>query len=67
MTVSFIAAPVDKHTLPIYKSQPMATPAIARSVFADPIFTAAAVPITYRGPPPLDRRPDRIKQRVLLI
>jgi len=67
MAVSFIAGPIEKHTLPIYKSEAMATPAIPRSIFADPIFTTAAVPVTYHGPPPLDRRPDRIKQRVLLI
>ena len=67
MTVSFIAAPVEKHTLPTYKAQAAATPPIRRFVPAIPIFTPAVIPISYRGPPPLDRRVERIKQRVLLI
>ena len=67
MTVSFIAGPVEKHTLPTYKSQAAAMPIIGISTPTAPMFNPAAVPVAYRGPPLIDRRPDRIKKRLFLI
>lgn len=67
MTVSLFAAPLEKHSF----SQKQATPAaqIKQNRFS-PYFCGSAhhlSTIGYRGPPPLDRRPDRIKNRLLLI
>ncbi|MEQ1762080.1 MAG: hypothetical protein ABL984_02935 [Pyrinomonadaceae bacterium] len=67
MTVSFFAGPIEKHSFSV--KQPAAA-AVIKVEVSRPSF-ASLVPlrsaVSYRGPPPIDRRPDRIKHQVLLI
>ena len=68
MTVSFVAGPLDTHSLSFDK-QPTVI-AIEkfeerrRLVKLESLFARHS---TYRGPPPLDRRIERIKRRLLRI
>jgi hypothetical protein len=67
MTVSFIAGPIEKTSFSV-KYAP-ATPVVADEVFIPRFLSLIPLrsSISYRGPPPIDRRVDRIKHRVLLI
>ena len=67
MTISIVAAPIEKRVDTI-------TPALAVAAVLPATFRPKENPLRYfthsfdyRGPPPLDRRVDRIKHRVLLI
>ena len=67
MTVSFFAAPVEKSSFSLKQAAAVLTvktePFVANLRSHTPLVSS----ISYRGPPPLDRRLDRIKHRVLLI
>jgi hypothetical protein len=67
MTVSFFAGPIEKNSFSV--KQPATAEVIKAEVFRSGFrsITPLRLAISYRGPPPLDRRPDRIKHRVLLI
>jgi hypothetical protein len=67
MTVSFFAAPLEKHSFSV--KQPAAVLVVKPEVFSPEFrsFTPLLSAVNYRGPPPLDRRVERIKHRVLLI
>ena len=68
MTVSFFAAPVEKNSLS-FAPAPTAAATVRREVFkplAHRNESLALVP-NYRGPPPLDRRIERIKHALLRI
>ena len=68
MTVSFFAGPIEKNSVSI--KQPAAAATVVSAAIFIPSFrsvTPLKSAISYRGPPPIDRRPDRIKHRVLLI
>jgi|SRR5687767_6672370 len=67
MTVSFFAGPIEKASFdisPIVATLVVKTTVLRRSEIFIRTFTSA---FDYRGPPPLDRRVDRIKHRLLLI
>jgi hypothetical protein len=67
MTVSFLAASVEKKSIvnvePILAAI-IETPTSPVLISIDSSYLSQA---DYRGPPPLDRRPERIKHRLLLI
>lgn len=67
MTVSLLAAPLEKHSFTLKK--PAAVPVLRfdASAVEAAAFAPLSSAISYRGPPPIDRRTDRIKQRLLLI
>jgi len=67
MTVSFFAGPIEKNSFSVKYAS--ATPVVAAEVFIPRFHSLTPIrsSISYRGPPPIDRRPDRIKHRVLLI
>jgi len=67
MTVSFFAGPVEKNSFSV--KQAAAAAVIKVEVFRSEFRSLTPLQSVnrYRGPPPLDRRPDRIKHRVLLI
>lgn len=67
MTVSFFAAPIEKHSYSVDQSPAAAV--VNQSIFR-PAFGLAKITSAesnYRGPPPLDRRVERIKNRILRI
>jgi hypothetical protein len=67
MTVSFFAGPVEKNSFSI---EQLAAAAVTKvEVFRSEFRSTTPVQsiIRYRGPPPRDRRHDRLKHRVLLI
>lgn len=67
MTISFFGAPIDK---PTFRYEPAVAVVTTKAEIA-PLANAVSSVINsisnYRGPPPLDRRPDRIKHRLLRI
>lgn len=67
MTVSFFAAPVEKTSFSV--KQAAAAVVIKAEVYRAEFrsYTPLLSAISYRGPPPLDRRIDRIKHCLLLI
>jgi hypothetical protein len=67
MTVSFFAAPVEKSSFSIKQAAAVPSVHAEPSVLSFRSFTPLRSSMSYRGPPPLDRRPDRIKHRLLLI
>lgn len=67
MTVSFFAAPFEKHSYSFKQSAAAAVVPVGFIRAEYRSFTPLISSISYRGPPPLDRRIDRIKHRVLLI
>lgn len=67
MTVSFFAAPVEKSSFSVKHSAPVVSVKSEPFVISFRSCTPLRSAISYRGPPPLDRRIDRIKHRVLLI
>jgi len=67
MTVSFLAAPVEKGSFSVKHSAAVETVKTEQFVLSFRSYTPLQSSISYRGPPPLDRRIDRIKHRVLLI
>ena|SRR5687767_6282667 len=67
MTVSFFAGPIEKGSFeisPVAATLVVKTSVVRRNEIFIRSFTSA---FDYRGPPPLDRRVDRIKHRLLLI
>lgn len=67
MMVSFFGGPVEKHQAPIVKTIAASTRPIDgfQGVL---LFTGSLLAtFSYRGPPLLDRRAERIKHRLLLI
>ena len=68
MTISFFPAPLEKPTFN-FAPATAALVAVGFDVPLAPVLTKFAVGVTesYRGPPLLDRRPDRIKHRLLRI
>lgn len=67
MTVSFFAAPVEKSSFSVKHATAILTVKAEPLVLSFHSYTPLKSSISYRGPPPLDRRVDRIKHRVLLI
>lgn len=67
MTVSFFATPVEKPTFSF--KQPAAALIVKPEVYRPEFRSVTPLhsSMSYRGPPPRDRRIDRIKHRVLLI
>ena len=67
MTVSFFGGPIEKHQAPTAKA--IVTTARAADGFPGVLFASDSLLATfsYRGPPLLDRRVERIKHRLLLI
>lgn len=67
MTLSLIAAPYEKHKVSFEPAAEVdeikAEHFRANFSFQRPFLST----VSYRGPPPRDRRPDRIKHQVLLI
>ena len=67
MTVSFFAGPIEKRSFeisPVVATLVVRTGIVRRNEIFIRTFKSA---FDYRGPPPLDRRVDRIKHRLLLI
>ena len=67
MTVSFFAGPIEKQTFSFGQSP--VTLAV-NTTDTRPVFGLAKTfpaESNYRGPPPLDRRVERIKNRILRI
>ena len=67
MTVSFIAAPVEKNSFPV---KAPATALVLPFRPTEPALlkgTKVYVPSAYRGPPPLDLRLSRLKNSVIRI
>lgn len=67
MAVSFFSAPAEARSFSFETAQAVELP---RYLTFEPKFIvtrAFTATYDYRGPPPLDRRPDRIKHRLLLI
>ena len=67
MTVSFFAGPIEKNSFPVKQTAAATVITPPTFVFTFRSVTPLRSAISYRGPPPIDRRPDRIKHRVLLI
>lgn len=67
MTVSFFAAPVEKSSFSVKHTAAVLSVKAERFVLSFRSYTPLHSAMSYRGPPPLDRRIDRIKHRVLLI
>jgi hypothetical protein len=68
MTVSFFAGPVEKTSFTFNTASAAAESPISFSI--TPRLVAAKTlnrSFSYRGPPPLDRRIDRIKNRIIRI
>ena len=67
MTVSFFAAPVEKHTYS-FDSAPPAAAVLSVAAVEHEVVQVRTPPIVhYRGPPPLDRRTLRIKHCIIRI
>ena len=67
MTVSFFAGPIEKNSFSVKHVAAATVITPATFVFSFRSVTPLRSAMSYRGPPPIDRRPDRIKHRVLLI
>ena len=67
MTVSFFGGPLEKHQAPLAKAAPAAAVAASERPGGQTCLQYFNTASGYRGPPPLDRRIDRIKNRVLRI
>ena len=67
MTVSFFAGPIEKNSFSVKHAAVATVITPATFVFSFRSVTPLQSAISYRGPPPIDQRPDRIKHRVLLI
>lgn len=67
MTVSFLAASVEKKSFVIVEPVLAAVIETPRSPVAISIESSDLSRTEYRGPPPLDRRIERIKHGLLLI
>ena len=66
MTVSFFGAPVEKQ----FRYSPVVATTVLETRPVRPTFVAVhsfAATFSYRGPPPLDRRVERIKHSLLRI
>ena len=66
VSVGFLPAPIEKsfRSVDVVSTLVVETPAIEPRVLSLPSFESS---FNYRGPPPLDRRFERIKQRLLRI
>lgn len=67
MTVSFFGGPIEKHSVQLAKAAPSGTAPIGDPRLDPTVFEPLPATLSYRGPPLLDRRTERIKHRLLLI
>ncbi len=67
MTASFFAAPVEKSSFSIKHATADLPVQYGQFVTNFHSYTPIPSAMSYRGPPPLDRRSDRLKHRLLLI
>jgi hypothetical protein len=67
MTVSFLAASVEKKSFVFFQPILVAVIETSASPVRISISSSDVSQKHYRGPPPLDRRSERIKHRLLLI
>jgi hypothetical protein len=67
MTVSFFPAPIDKYSFSIEKPSAVLLQKFYLPEFRLKVGSPSTKSTNYRGPPPLDRRVERIKQQLLLI
>jgi hypothetical protein len=67
MILSFFGGPVEKHQAPVAKAIATSTRPVDGFRSVDPTIDSLPTTFSYRGPPLLDRRVERIKHRLLLI
>jgi len=67
MMLSFFGGPVEKHQAPVAKAIAASTRPVDGFRSVDPTIHSLPTTFSYRGPPLLDRRAERIKHRILLI